>query len=138
MIKRTLLPLFITTLLAAHTPAQSASDSSKPKTTAKKTQGKSSAQSFAAYMPKVKAALAKRWADAVTKHMREFTPGTVDVVIKINARGRVADVAVKTNTSNAGFAKFCEEFIRESTFVEPPAGALTEGLVEIPFTFIIQ
>ena len=127
--------LLLTVLSATPAPAQTA----KPKATpAKKPAGKTAAELIVGYTPRVKASLRVRWADAVTKHMREFTPGTVDVVIKINARGRVADVAVKTNTSNAGFAKFCEEFIRESTFVEPPAGALTEGLVEIPFTFIIQ
>ena len=129
MIKRTLLPLFITTLLAAHTPAQSAGDSAKPKTTAKKTQGKSSAQSFAAYMPKVKAALAPR--------MAELSQGTLNATFKLDADGKVTDFAVAANTSNEPFAKFCEQFVRETDFEKPPARALTDGQLEIPFTFTI-
>lgn len=137
MIKRTLLPLFITTLLAAHAPAQSAGDSAKPKTTAKKTQGKSSAQSFAAYMPKVKAALAKRWAAALAPRMAELSQGTLSVTFKLDAEGKVTDFAVAANTSNEPFAKFCEQFVRETDFEKPPAGALTGGQLEIPFTFTI-
>jgi len=104
----------------------------------KKTGTKSAAQLTSAYMPKVKAALGARWAGAVTERMSEFSPGSVDVAFKLDAGGKVTDVAVKANTSNEPFAKFCAQFVRETTFAAPPAGALADGQVEIPFTFTIH
>jgi len=135
MLIRILLLLLVTSPFAMPVSAQTGKSKSAP---AKKPAGKTSADLVASYTPRVKASLRVRWGDAVTKHMREFAPGTVDVVFKINANGKVTDVAVKTNTSNATFAQFCVQFIRETAFVDPPAGALTDGQVEIPFTFIIQ
>ena len=137
MFTRTLLPLFVTALLAAHSPAQNPESPAKLKTTAKKSRGKNSAQLLAAYTPKVKAALAAQWAAAVAPHMSEFSPGNVIVVFKLDAEGKVTDFAVNANTSNGPFAKFCEQFVRETKFETPPAGALTDGQLEIPFTFTI-
>jgi hypothetical protein len=91
----------------------------------------------AAYLPKVKATFAKRWSEAVQPRIEEFVPGNVSVKFKLDAEGKVADFAVTENTSNEPFAKFCEEFVRETEFEKPPAKALAEGLLEIPFTFWI-
>lgn len=95
------------------------------------------ADPVAVYTPKVKAAFAKRWAEAVQPHMEEFNQGNVAVTFKLDAEGKVADFAVTENTSNEAFAKFCEQFVRETEFEKPPAKALKEGLLEIPFTFWI-
>ena len=137
MIRHTLLPLLLTTLLAAHTPTLSAEDSAKAKTTGKKSAGKAAPPSSASYMPKVKAALAKRWSDAVTPRMAEFSHGSVNVTFKLDADGKVADFAVAANSSNEAFAKFCEQFVRETIFEKPPTSMLKDGLLEIPFTFTI-
>ena len=137
MFTRTLLPLFITALLAAHAPAQNPEAPAKPKPAAKKSRGKSPAQYITAYTPKVKAALAARWAAALTPRMSEFSTGNVSVTFRLDADGAVADFAVTANTSNEPFAKFCEQFVRETKFEKPPAGALTDGQLEIPFTFTI-
>ena len=137
MIKRTLLPLLLTALLAMHAPATAAEKSAKPKAPAKKTPGNGTAQTPAAYMPKVKAALAGRWAAAVTARMTEFSPGNLSVNFTLDAEGKVTAVAVTANTSNEPFAKFCNEFVRETTFEPPPSGALADGQVQIPFTFTI-
>ena len=135
MIHRTLLPLFIAAHLTALAPALKA-EPAKPKSSVKK--GKSSpAQLIAAYTPKVKAALAAQWAAALTPRMSEFSPGNVIVSFKLDAEGKVIDFAVSTNTSNELFAKFCEQFVRDTKFETPPAGALTDGQLEIPFTFTI-
>jgi TonB family protein len=137
MTRHTLLPLLITAWLAAHSSALSAEDSAKAKTTGRKSSGKSTGQTSASYMPKVKAALAKRWAEALAPRMAEFAHGSVNVTFKLDAGGKVTDFTVAANTSNEAFAKFCEEFVRATNFDKPPAGALTDGLLEIPFTFTI-
>ena len=137
MIKRTLLPLLLTALLAMHAPATAAEKSAKPKPPAKKTPGNGTAQTPAAYMPKVKAALAKRWGGALAPRMAEFSVGTATVTFKLDAEGKVTEFTVVANTSNEAFAKFCEQFVRETAFEKPPASALKDGQLEIPFNFII-
>ena len=126
--------MLLAALLATHANAQKTGDSPQPKTTAK---SKASAQAVANYLPKVKAVLAKRWGDAVAARMSEFSHGDINVTFKLDAEGKVTDFAVGANTSNAAFAKFCEQFIRETKFDKPPASALTDGQLEIPFTFTI-
>ena len=136
MLTRTLL-LLTATLLTAHSPANAAEPRGNPKTTAKKSKGSSSARLITAYMPKVKAALASRWAAALEPRLSEFSTGNMKVTFKLDADGKVLDFAVIANTSNEPFAKFCEQFVRETPFETPPAGALTDGQLEIPFTFTV-
>ncbi len=136
MFKRTLLPLFIAAHFTALAPGLRA-EPAKPKPTAKKTKGGTHAQLLAAYTPKVKAALAAQWAAALAPRMSEFSPGNVIVAFKLDADGKVTEFAVGTNTTNEPFAKFCEQFVRETKFETPPVGALTDGQLEIPFTFTI-
>jgi TonB family protein len=99
--------------------------------------GPRSAASLAAYMPTVKLAFSARWGDAVTPLMKDFAQGNVSVLFKLDAAGAVTDFQVTQNTSNEAFAKFCEQFVRETPFEKPPEKALTAGQVEIPFTFWI-
>ena len=127
--------LLAAALLTSHAPARAA-EPRKPQTTAKKSKG-GSPRLIAAYMPKVKAALAPRWAAALEPRMTEFTRGIMKVTFKLDADGKVTDFAVVANTSNEAFEKFCEQFVRETQFEAPPAGALTDGQLEIPFTFTI-
>ncbi len=137
MLRTTLLPLILAAMLTAHTPARSAENSAKSKSPAKKTAEKSGAQSPAAYTPKAKAAMGKRWATELAPHMAEFSQGDLNVIFKLNAEGAVTEFTVLKNTSNEPFAKFCEKFVRETPFEKPSASALTDGLLEIPFTFTI-
>jgi TonB family protein len=88
-------------------------------------------------MPTVKLAFSARWGDAVTPLMKDFAQGNVSVLFKLDAEGAVSDFQVTQNTSNEAFAKFCEQFVRETPFEKPPEKALTTGHVEIPFTFWI-
>jgi TonB family protein len=95
------------------------------------------ADPLAAYVPTVKLAFAARWQEAVTPLMKDFIPGNVSVLFKLDGEGKVTDFTVTQNTSNEAFAKFCEQFVRETPFEKPPEKALAEGHVEIPFTFWI-
>jgi hypothetical protein len=90
-----------------------------------------------AYMPTVKAAFSLRWGETVTPLLKDFTQGSVSAVFKLDAEGKVLDFIVTQNTSNEAFAKFCEQFVRETPFEKPPERALTDGQVQIPFTFSI-
>ena len=128
--------LLTVALLTSHAPARAAEPRAKPPSTAKKSKA-GSPRLIAAYMPKVKAALAPRWAVALEPRMSEFTRGIMKVTFKLDADGMVTDFAVIANTSNEPFEKFCEQFVRETQFEAPPAGALTDGQLEIPFTFTI-
>lgn len=95
------------------------------------------ARSAASYTTKVKAAFTKRWADAVQPHMSEFQPGNVSVLFKLDAGGKVAAFSITENSSNEAFAKFCEQFVRDTAFDPPPAKSLIDGHFEVPFTFWI-
>ncbi len=92
---------------------------------------------LAAYVVKVKAAFAKRWADEVTPQLSDFSPGNLNAVFKLDAEGKIAAFAVADNTANEAFAKFCQQFVQQTEFERPPEKLLTDGQVEIPFTFSI-
>ena len=119
---------------APATPATAAAAAATPKPAPRK---RKAADPLAAYMPTVKAAFTARWNDAVTPLMKDFSQGNVSVLFKLDAEGKVADFSVTQNTSNEAFAKFCEQFVRETPFEKPPEKALVDGQVEIPFTFWI-
>lgn len=89
------------------------------------------------YMPKVKTAIALRWGETVTPLLKDFSAGNVSVAFKLDAEGKVTDFSITQNTSNEAFAKFCEQYVRETPFEKPPEKALVDGQVEIPFTFWI-
>ncbi len=137
MIHRKLLPSLLAALLATHATAQNLETPAPPKTAAKPAKSKAATQATANYMPKVKAALAGRWGDAVAAHTGEFTHGDTNVMFKLDATGAVTEFTVVANTSNAAFAKFCEQFVRGTKFEKPPAAALDDGQLEITFTFTI-
>ena len=115
-------------------PAAAPEAATTPKPAPRK---RKAADPLAAYMPTVKAAFTARWNDAVTPLMKDFSQGNVSVLFKLDADGKVADFSVTQNTSNEAFAKFCEQFVRETPFEKPPEKALADGQVEIPFTFWI-
>jgi len=85
----------------------------------------------------VKAAFSARWAEAIEPAMKNFVPGRLQALFKLDAEGHVIDFTVTENTSNDAFAKFCEQFVRETPLEKPPENALSDGQAEIPFTFAI-
>jgi outer membrane biosynthesis protein TonB len=126
---RILLAILLTASFAAH--AQNA-EPAKP--AVKKSRGATSLTNF---LPKVKSALALRWQAELAPHMADFAVGSTSVIFTLDAEGKVTDFKVTANSSNEAFAKFCEQFVRGTKFEKPPAFALTDGLLEIPFTFTI-
>ena len=76
----------------------------------------------------MKAALGKGWAAAIQPRATEFQPGNVGVAFKLDASGTVTDVRITDNS-------FCDSYVRAIQFEEPPARALENGALEIPFTF---
>ena len=137
MTKKILSALLLAAFLATHPSAHSQEAPAKSKSPVKKSAVKSGAQTAATYAPKAKAAMGKRWASELAPHMAEFSQGDLNVTFKLDAEGNVAGFTVLKNTSNDAFAKFCEEFVRGTKFEKPPASSLTEGQLEIPFTFTI-
>ncbi len=81
--------------------------------------------------------MAKRWGTELAPHMAEFSQGDLNVTFKLDAEGKVTEFTVLKNSSNEPFTKFCEQFVRGTKFEKPPASALTQGQLEIPFTFTI-
>lgn len=126
--------LLVLTAIALHLTAHGAEPSAK--SASRKTSGKALA-SLGSYMPKVKRALAKQWGTSVTPRMAEFSQGDVNVRFAIDSEGRVTDCTVSANSSNESFGKFCEQFVRGIQFDKPPSSLLTNGRLEIPFTFTI-
>jgi TonB family protein len=149
MFIRTLIPTLILSSFAAvaapeptepppaELPASPDAPVRKKAASTKRRTARTPAQLVEAYMPKVKAALAARWAEAVTPRMKEFVPGNLSVSFKLDAEGKVTDVTLTANTTNEPFAKFCDQFLRDTKFEPPPAKALADGQLEIPFTFTI-
>jgi TonB family protein len=118
-------------VVSTPTPAPTA------KPTVRRTRPKPPADPLVAYMPTVKAAFSLQWGEKVTPLLKDFTPGNVNTVFKLDAEGKVTDFQITGNTSNEAFGKFCEQFVRETPFEKPPEKALVDGHVEIPFTFTI-
>ncbi len=110
-------------------PAEAVAEPEAPK------RSRAAESSLGAYMPKVKAALGKSWAATLQPRAADFQPGNVSVSFKVDAEGKVTAVATTQNSSNPAFGKFCEDYVRGIQFEPPPARALEEGMLEIPFTF---
>ncbi len=108
-----------------------------PKPVRKKPPQKSVATLVAEYTKSVKAVLGTRWQEAATARASDFTSGSLSIAFKVDAEGKVVDFAVKSNSSNDALAGFCEKLVRETNFEKPPARALTDGKLEIPFNFTI-
>ena len=89
------------------------------------------------YMPKVKAAFAARWNAELAPAAHDFVAGNVSVLFTLDGEGKLTAFKLTENTSNEAFAKFCEKFVRETPFEKPPVKALTDGALDIPFTFWI-
>ena len=134
--QRPLFPAPKPKVVATPTPAPAAKKSAAQKPARKRPPAKP-ADPLAAYMPSVKAAFSERWGDEITPLLKDFNPGDVNAVFKLDAEGKVTDFSIVENTSNEAFGKFCEQFVRHTHFEKPPENALADGQVEIPFTFSI-
>jgi outer membrane biosynthesis protein TonB len=90
------------------------------------------------YQKAVKSAIGSRWYHYISGKMDVIAPGSLKVRFAIDAKGRVTDVAVESNTSNASFAALCERAVREAEIAPPPPDAfepLDGGQLDMSFTF---
>ena len=98
---------------------------------------KSSATLIAEYTKTVKGKLGAHWQEVAPAKISEFTSGSLSITFKVDAEGKVVEFALKANTSNEALADFCEQVVRGTVFDKPPARALTNGQLEIPFNFTV-
>lgn len=90
------------------------------------------------YQKAVKSAIGSRWYHYISGKMDVIAPGSLKVHFTIDARGRVTDVTVVSNTSNSSFAALCERAVREAEIAPPPPDAfepLDGGELDMSFTF---
>lgn len=126
-------------VIATPTPAPALptpADPNKPPVRRKPAQ-KSVATLVAEYTKSVKATLGARWQEAAADKAKDFTAGSLAFTFKVDAEGKVVEFAVKNNTSNEALASFCETLVKGTVFEKPPARALADGQLEIPFNFTI-
>ncbi len=107
--------------------------------------GKNAVDAVATPLGKYKAqvynAIGSRWLYYVKGQSRDMLAlGTAKVSFFVTRAGRVQDIRVDGNTSNASFADVCERAIRDAEISQPPAGSLDEmrdGRLEYSITFTL-
>lgn len=90
------------------------------------------------YQKAVKAAIGSRWYFYTTSRMDVIAPGSLKVSFVIDAEGKVSDIHVESNTSNASFAELCERALREAEIAPLPPDILEilpGGQLDMTFTF---
>jgi TonB family protein len=90
------------------------------------------------YMKDVNSAVGSRWSYLVQKRMEFVTPGTVEVIFVVDARGRLLRFRIEDNTSNSAHASIVEESVRAAEFSPPPPELLRNGQFEVPFQFTVK
>jgi len=123
-------------VIATPTPAPALPTEAKP-APRKRPAAKPVATLVAEYTKGVKATLGARWQEAAADKAKDFTAGSLAFTFKVDAEGKVVEFAVKNNTSNEALASFCETLVKGTVFEKPPARALADGQLEIPFNFTI-
>jgi TonB family protein len=71
------------------------------------------------YLDKVKAQIGTRWSAYMERGRSRYAPGSTTVSFGITEKGKVQNVRVVKNTSNAEFAGMCRSVVEQSTFSPP-------------------
>ncbi len=110
----------------------SISNRGKPGVNAEKT-------TLGVYRAAVSAQIHSRWQYYTKQRMGLLDFGTVTVRFFISQKGRVEDVRVLQNNSNATFASVCEQSIRDAEIAPPPDDLemMNDGRLELVFTFTL-
>ena len=85
-----------------------------------------SATPLGKYKKQIIDAIGSRWLYYVNSQMDVLALGTAKVSFNVTHEGRVRNIRVESNTSNASFAGICERAIREAELTKPPAGSLDQ------------
>lgn len=92
------------------------------------------------YKKRVFDAIGSRWLHYVDSHLDVLSIGTAKLSFFVTRDGRVEDIKLVSNTSNATFAMICERAIREAEITKPPPGSLDQmrdGRLEYFVPFIL-
>lgn len=92
------------------------------------------------YAKQVKAAIGSRWYHFMKQHPDRYAIGSVKLRYSITRDGKIADVRVEDNTSNASFGLMCERCVREAELTPPPSDVVETmpgEKFEDTFTFTI-
>ncbi len=92
------------------------------------------------YQKQVKSAIGSRWTYYVKTHPDRFAVGSVKIAYAITREGKIRDIRVISNTSNASFEMMCQQVMNEARIMPPPEDALpdmSDGKLEDTFTFTI-
>lgn len=76
------------------------------------------------YARQVEAAFGSRWYFFMKKNPDRYLTGTATVRYAISRDGKVSDVRLVENTSNASFGLMCLQCVREAEIIPPPAEVL--------------
>jgi len=76
------------------------------------------------YARQVQAAFGSRWYYFMKRHPDRYLTGYAVVRYAISREGKISNVRVIENTSNASFGLMCEQSVREAEVVPPPAEIL--------------
>jgi hypothetical protein len=90
------------------------------------------------YLKQVKAQIGSRWFYYMKQRRDLFATGSAKISFVITKDGKVRDVRVIDNTSNAAFALMCQQCITEAEITPPPdeaAPVMPNGQLEHDFTF---
>lgn len=148
MFTHTLLPMLITALLLAPTPAQTPttpkqvprsqnSESKTAETSGANNDEDTTDPEIIRYRKKVNSAIGARWNFHIQKQKAEIKLGKVTILISIDAAGKLKSFRITENTSDDAHAKLVEKSVRESEFEPPPPVALKDGVYETPLNFFL-
>jgi outer membrane biosynthesis protein TonB len=93
---------------------------------------------LAVYKKQVNAAIGSRWYFYVKQRRDLITLGSAKVSYAITREGKITDIKILENTSNAAFGMICEQSIREAEIGPPPdeaQSAMNDGRLEGDLTF---
>jgi outer membrane biosynthesis protein TonB len=93
---------------------------------------------LAIYKKQVNAAIGSRWYFYVKQRRDLITLGSAKVSYAITKEGKITDIRIVENTSNAAFGMICEQSIREAEIGPPPdeaQSAMNDGRLEGDLTF---
>ncbi len=90
------------------------------------------------YLRQVENAIGSRWYFYIKRDAAFVAPGAVRIMFKIDRAGKVNNLQVFANTSNAAFASTCTQSIMDAELPPIPdevASTLFTQRLELPFTF---
>jgi len=87
------------------------------------------------YKKNVYMAVGSRWNYYIQQRGSLIQTGLVQIVITLDAQGRIKSFRVEENSSNEAHVSMIEQCVREAEFDPPPTELLRNGVFEYPLSF---